>query len=91
VAVQRDDGSWLLDGHIPVPELKDRLGLAHVPEEDRGRYHTLTGMLMFLTGRLPRVADHAEWEGWRFEIVDMDGKTVDKVLAMRIGAGAADA
>ena len=90
-AVQRDDGSWLLDGHIPVPELKDRLGLARVPEEDRGRYHTLTGMLMFLTGRLPRVADHAEWDGWRFEIVDMDGKTVDKVLAVRTDATAGGA
>jgi putative hemolysin len=83
-AVQREDGSWLLDGHIPVPELKDRLGLAEVPEEDRGRYQTLSGMLMLLSGRLPKLADHAEWEGWRFEIVDMDGKTIDKVLASRL-------
>lgn len=83
-AVQRDDGSWLLDGHIPVPELKDRLTLDEVPEEDRGRYHTLSGMMMLLTGRLPKVADSVEWEGWRFEIVDMDGKTIDKVLAARI-------
>ncbi|MFT3718838.1 hemolysin family protein [Pseudorhodoferax sp.] len=83
-AVQRGDGSWLLDGHIPVPELKDRLGLATVPEEERGRYHTLAGMLMLLSGRLPRVADTAEWEGWRLEIVDMDGKTIDKVLAQRL-------
>ncbi|MDY0747125.1 hemolysin family protein [Paucibacter sp. R3-3] len=83
-AVRREDGSWLLDGHIPVPELKDRLELEAVPEEDRGRYHTLSGMMMLLTGRLPRVADAVEWEGWRFEIVDMDGKTIDKVLASRI-------
>jgi putative hemolysin len=83
-AVQREDGSWLLDGHIPIPELKDRLSLDTVPEEDRGRYHTLSGMLMFLTGRLPKVADHAEWEGWRFEIVDLDARTIDKVLASRI-------
>ena len=82
-AVQREDGSWLLDGHIPVPELKDRLQLSSVPEEERGRYHTLSGMLMLLTGRLPKVADMAEWEGWRLEIVDMDGKTIDKVLATR--------
>ncbi len=85
-AVQREDGSWLLDGHIPVPELKDRLNLASVPEEERGRYHTLSGMLMLLSGRLPKVADTAEWEGWRLEIVDMDGKTIDKVLAMRLDA-----
>jgi putative hemolysin len=83
-AVQRSDGSWLLDGHIPIPELKDHLGLDHVPEEERGRYHTLSGMLMLLTGRLPRTADSVEWEGWRFEIVDMDGKTIDKVLAAQL-------
>ncbi|QRR36167.1 HlyC/CorC family transporter [Hydrogenophaga sp. YM1] len=80
-AMQREDGSWLLDGHIPVPELKDRLGLLSVPDEERGRYHTLSGMLMLLTGRLPRVGDCATWEGWRLEIVDMDGRTIDKVLA----------
>ena len=83
-AVQREDGSWLLDGHIPVPELKDRLQLATVPEEDRGRYQTLSGMMMLLTGRLPKVADAVDWEGWHFEIVDMDGKTIDKVLASRL-------
>ncbi|MDI1269539.1 MAG: hemolysin family protein [Polaromonas sp.] len=85
-AVQRDDGSWLLDGHIPVPELKDRLNLDAVPEEDRGRYHTLSGMLMLLTGRLPKEADTVTWEGWHLEIVDMDGKTIDKVLASRTDA-----
>lgn len=82
-AVQREDGSWLLDGHIPVPELKDRLALDAVPEEDRGRYHTLSGMIMLLTGKLPKVADTVNWEGWRLEIVDMDGRTIDKVLATR--------
>jgi len=83
-AVEREDGSWLLDGHIPVPELKDRLGLANVPEEERGRYHTLSGMMMLLTGKLPSVTDTTEWGGWRFEVVDMDGKTIDKVLASRL-------
>ncbi len=83
-AVQREDGSWLLDGHIPVPELKDRLILTSVPDEQRGRYHTLSGMLMLLSGRLPRVADAVNWEGWHLEIVDMDGKTIDKVLASRV-------
>jgi putative hemolysin len=79
-AVQRDDGSWLMDGLIPVPELKDRLELKELPEEDRGRYNTLAGMVMLLLGRLPRTADAVEWEGWRFEVVDLDGKRVDKVL-----------
>ena len=80
-AIQRADGSWLLDGLIPVPELKDRLGLRQVPEEDKGRYNALSGMLMLLLGRVPQTTDVAEWEGWRFEVVDMDGKRVDKVLA----------
>ena len=87
-AVQRDDGSWLLDGHIPVPELKDRLGLDAVPDEERGRYHTLSGLMMLLTGRLPKEGDRVEWETWRFEIVDMDGRTIDKVLASRLDPNA---
>ena len=83
-ALQREDGSWLLDGHIPVPELKDRLELTAVPEEERGRYHTLSGMIMLLTGRLPKVTDTVQWEGWKLEVVDMDGKTIDKILATRM-------
>lgn len=79
-AVRREDGSWLMDGLIPVPELKDRLELKELPEEDRGRYNTLAGMIMLLLGRLPRTADAVEWAGWRFEVVDLDGKRVDKVL-----------
>jgi putative hemolysin len=82
-AVRRDDGSWLMDGLIPVPELKDRLDLKELPEEDRGRYNTLAGMVMLLLGRLPATADHVEWQGWRFEVVDLDGKRVDKVLVTR--------
>ncbi len=83
-AVQRDDGSWLLDGLIPVPEMKDRLDLKEMPEEDRGRYNTLAGMVMLLLGRLPSVTDRVEWGGWAFEVVDLDGKRVDKVLATRL-------
>ena len=83
-AVQREDGSWLLDGMIPVPELKDKLELKTVPEEDKGRYHTLSGLMMWLLGRLPQTADVAIWEGWRLEVVDLDGKRVDKVLASRL-------
>ncbi|MEI6026704.1 MAG: hemolysin family protein [Betaproteobacteria bacterium] len=79
-AVKREDGSWLMDGLIPVPEMKDRLELRELPEEDRGRYNTLAGMIMLLLGRLPATADSVEWEGWRFEVVDLDGKRVDKVL-----------
>lgn len=87
-AVRRDDGSWLFDGLIPVPELKDRLELKDLPEEDRGRYNTLAGMIMLLLGRLPHTADSVEWEGYRFEVVDMDGKRVDKVLVSALPARA---
>jgi putative hemolysin len=83
-AVQREQGGWLMDGLIPVPELKDRLELKQLPEEDRGRYNTLAGMVMLLLGRLPRTGDTVEWQSWRFEVVDLDGKRVDKVLVTPI-------
>jgi len=83
-AVQREDGSWLLDGLIPATELKDHLGVKELPEEDRGRYNTLAGMVMLLLGRLPQTADVVEWNAWRFEVVDLDGKRVDKVLVSRL-------
>lgn len=83
-AVQRQDGSWLLDGLIPVQELKDRLGLKSVPDEQKGRYNTLSGMMMWLIGNLPRTGDVTEWEQWRLEVVDLDGNRIDKVLASRL-------
>ena len=83
-AVMREDGSWLLDGLIPIPELKDKLFLKEVPEEDRGRYHTLSGMVMWLLGRLPQTGDVVTWKNWRLEVVDLDGKRIDKVLASSI-------
>jgi putative hemolysin len=88
-AVRRTDGSWLMDGLIPVPELKDRLEIRELPEEDRGRYNTLAGMVMLLLGRLPQTTDVVEWGDWRFEVVDLDGKRVDKVLVSQIHPAAA--
>jgi putative hemolysin len=82
-AIKREDGSWLLDGHIPIPELKDSLELDSVPEEELGRYHTLSGLMMLLSGKVPHTGDLVHWGGWQFEIIDMDGKTIDKVLAKR--------
>ena len=81
--VQREDGSWLLDGLIPILELKDRLNLKSVPEEHKGRYNTLSGMMMWLIGSVPRTCDVVEWEGWRLEVIDLDGNRLDKVLASR--------
>lgn len=82
-AVQREDGSWLLDGLIPLPELKERLSLKTVPEEEKRRYHTLSGMIMALLGNLPNTGDIVTWAGWQFEVIDLDGKRIDKVLAYR--------
>jgi putative hemolysin len=78
--MERDDGSLLIDGLVPLPELSDRLRIAP-PEESRGRYNTLGGMITVLLGRLPRTGDKVEWSGWRFEVVDMDNRRIDKVLA----------
>ena len=80
-AVQRDDGSWLLDGLMPITELRNRLGVKEFPGEDRGRYNTLAGLLMSVSGHMPETAEHIECEGWLFEVVDLDGKRIDKVLA----------
>lgn len=83
-AVQRPDGAWLMDGLIPVPELKDRLAMKDVPEEHRARYSTLSGMVSMLLGRLAEVGDSVDWDGWRFEVLALDGKRVDKLLVSRL-------
>jgi putative hemolysin len=80
-ATRRDDGSWLLDGTMPLAELKARLAIRELPNEDRGRFNTLAGLLMAESGRLPAVGERIECAGWRFEVVDLDGKRIDKVLA----------
>lgn len=85
-AVQRSDGSWLLDGMIPIPELMDRLGLKNVPEEKKGRFHTLSGLVMWLSGQLPQTGDVLTWNNWQLEVVDLDGKRIDKVLATPLPA-----
>jgi putative hemolysin len=85
-AVQRADGSWLLDGMMPVLEVKDRLALGALPDEDKQRYNTLAGMMMWLFGTVPNTGDHLVWENWRFEVVDLDGKRIDKVLAHHVGS-----
>jgi putative hemolysin len=83
-ATQREDGSWLLDGLMPVSELKARLDIRELPEEDKGRYNTLAGLLMSLSGRLPGPGERIECGDWIFEVVDLDGRRIDKVLAQGI-------
>ncbi|MBS0315626.1 MAG: HlyC/CorC family transporter [Proteobacteria bacterium] len=83
-AVLREDGSWLLDGLMPVSELKTRLDIRDLPEEDRGRYNTVAGLLLYVSGRLPPVGERIECAGWTFEVLDLDGRRIDKVLATEI-------
>ena len=79
--VRRADGSWLLDGALPVHEVRDVLGLDDpLPGEEDGDYETLGGFLMFRLERIPDIGDTTDWEGRRFEVVDMDGRRVDRVL-----------
>ena len=79
-ATERDDGSWLLAGSMPVDEL---LELLSIPLPEKRVYHTVAGLMLERFGRLPRAGEHVEYAGWRFEIVDLDGRRIDKVLASR--------
>ena len=79
--VRRADGSWLVDGLLAAEEMKDRLGLEELPREGEADYQTVGGMMMDTLGRVPEVGDRLEWERYSFEVVDMDGRRVDKVLA----------
>lgn len=80
-AVERADGSLLLDGSMASDELRARLELPELP--GAGTYHTVAGLMLALLKRVPKEGDRIVWAGWRFEIVDMDGRRVDKVLASR--------
>jgi putative hemolysin len=79
-AVQRHDGSWLLDGMLAVEEFKEIFHLEELPGEKRDAYQTLGGFLFTQFGRVPAVSESFVWHSLRFEIVDMDGKRIDKVL-----------
>lgn len=78
MVVQRDDGSFLVDGLYPIEEVEELLQTGPLPDQEN--YHTLAGFVMLRLGRIPVTGDHFDWGGWRFEVVDMDGRRVDKVL-----------
>ncbi len=80
--VRREDGSWLVDGQTPIGDLEAALD-APLVEEERPGYQTVGGFVMSRLGRLPGPAEHFVWAGYRFEVVDMDGRRVDKVLVAR--------
>ena len=81
-ATQRQDGSWLLDGMLQNDEFKEIFNLRRLPDEEE--YETLGGFVMLHMGRIPQAADIFEWNGLRFEVMDMDGKRVDKILVTTI-------
>lgn len=79
-AVQREDGTWLLAGALSIDDLKEILPVGELPGEERELYQTLAGFIMTYLGRVPSETDSFEWKGFRFEVIDMDGKKIDKVL-----------
>lgn len=83
-AVQREDGSWLLDGMMPIDEFKSIFRISHIPREEENLFNTLGGFVMMRLGRIPAAADYFDWGGWRFEVMDMDGRRVDKILVKTI-------
>ncbi|WP_448253765.1 hemolysin family protein [Ottowia oryzae] len=80
-ATPQADGAWILDGMMPVSELKSRLDIDDLPLEDKGRYNTVAGLMLAIWGHLPSVGDRVEIEGWVFEVVEMEGRRIDRVLA----------
>ena len=87
--VQRADGSYLLDGMLPIDEIKELLDFDELPDEGRAGYQTLSGFVMNQLGSIPRVGQTFTWDTYQFEVVDMDGRRVDKVLVTRLPEEAA--
>ncbi len=84
-AVQREDGSWLMDGAMPLDRLRELLGTgAAFPGEEGGAFRTLAGFVLHQLGRVPQASDHFEWNGQRFEVLDMDRQRIDRVLVSAV-------
>jgi putative hemolysin len=81
--VQRPDGSWLVDGSAPIEEVAAKFEF-QVPADETGAYHTMAGFVLARLGHIPRVAEWVEWNAFRLEVVDMDGRRVDKVMVSRV-------
>lgn len=82
--VQRSDGSWLVDGRVRIEDLRETLGLVRLPLDDSEEYHTAAGLLIAQFGRIPEVGESFDFAGWRFEVVDLDGARIDKLLVARV-------
>lgn len=81
--VERADGSFLLDGSLPVEDLRELVGGGRLPDEDEHDFHTAAGMVIAHFGRIPYVGEHFDWSQWRIEVVDLDGPRIDKLLLLR--------
>lgn len=81
--VSRADGTWLVDGSAAMEQVTAHFGMDNLPEDEAGAYHTIGGFVMARLGRVPKTADRFEWGGMKFEVIDMDGRRIDKVLVTR--------
>lgn len=79
-ATRQDDGSWRVDGAMPVAELKARLDIDELPDEDKGRYNTVAGLMQTVAGQLLAQGEHVDTAGWRFEVLKLEGRRIDQVL-----------
>jgi putative hemolysin len=83
-AVQREDGSWLVDAGMSLERFRELFGAdVQFPDEDEGHYHTLAGFVLYQLGYIPKPSEHFAWDAFRFEIVDMDGNRIDRLLVSR--------
>ncbi|MBL0945200.1 MAG: HlyC/CorC family transporter [Hydrogenophaga sp.] len=87
----REDGAWEIDGAMPVAELKSRLDIDGFPDEDKGRYATVAGLMHSMAGTLLQRGEFVDGAGWRFEVVALDGRRIDRVLVTRLAPPADDA
>ncbi len=89
-ATPQADGAWILDGMMPVSELKSRLDIDTLPLEDKGRYNTVAGLMLAISGHMPSVGDEVEVEGWIFQVIEMEGRRIDRVMAKPAAKSEAD-
>jgi putative hemolysin len=87
LVVERDDGSWLVDGRLSSEELREMLAVGDLPGEEDHDYTTAAGMVIAWYGRIPHSGEHFDWRGWRIEVVDLDGARIDKLLIARALTG----
>lgn len=90
LAVRRANGSWLLDGLLPVDDMKEKLGIHDIPDESFGNFHTVGGFVLNSLGRIPKKGESFDYAGWRFEVVDVERNRVDEVLASPLTLDSSD-